>query len=58
MLKIIFVFILLSVSYEQSKVYYIKKISSENILKIFQELNVTLGKKVGLKVHSGEKGGQ
>ncbi len=58
MLKIIFVFILLSVSYEQSKVYYIKKISSENILKIFKELNVTLGNKVGLKVHSGEKGGQ
>ena len=56
MLKIIFVFILLSVSYEQSKVYYIKKISPANIVKIFKELNIKLGNKVGLKVHSGEAG--
>ena len=54
MLKIIFVFILLSVSYEQSKVYFMKHIKSANIKKIFQELKIELGKKIGLKVHSGE----
>ena len=61
MLKIIFVFILLSVSYEQSKpskVFFIKKINSSNIVKMFKLLNITLGNKIGLKVHSGEKGGK
>lgn len=57
MLKIIFVFILLSVSYEQSKVYLMKHITSSNIKRIFQELNTKLGKKIGIKVHSGELNG-
>ena len=54
MLNIILVFILLSVSYEKSKVFYIKKINSSNIVKMFKLLNITLGNKIGLKVHSGE----
>ena len=58
MLKLIYASILLSVSYEQSKVYYMKRISSENIKKIFIELKVPLGGKTGLKVHSGEKDGK
>ena len=57
MLKIIFLSILFSISKEQSKVFQIKRINSENMVTIFQKLNVTLGNKTGLKVHSGEKGG-
>lgn len=57
MLKIIFVFILLSVSNEQSKVFYIKKINSSNIVNMFKLLNITLGNNIGLKVHSGEFNG-
>ena len=57
MLKIIFLSILFSISKEQSKVFQFKRINSENMVTIFQKLNVTLGNKTGLKVHSGEKGG-
>ena len=57
MLKIIFVFILLSFSHEQSKVYFMKHIKPENVKRIFQELKISLGKKIGLKVHSGEFNG-
>jgi hypothetical protein len=57
MLKIIFLSILFSISKEQSKVFHFKRINSENMVTIFQKLNVTLGNKTGLKVHSGEKGG-
>jgi hypothetical protein len=55
MLKIIFLSILFSISKEQSKVFHFKRINSENMVTIFQKLNVTLGNKTGLKVHSGEK---
>ena len=45
-------------SFQKSDVYYMKKISSSNIVKIFQILNVTLEGNIGLKVHTGERGGR
>ena len=42
----------------KSKVYFIKDINSENIVKIYKELNTSLKEKVAVKVHSGEKGNQ
>ena len=40
----------------KSKVYYIKDITSDNLIKIFEALNVNLDGKVGVKVSTGEKG--
>ena len=57
MLKYILIIIFLSFSIEQSIVYMIKNITSSNMVKIFKKLNITLGGKIGLKVHSGEIGG-
>ena len=42
----------------KSKVYFIKDINSENIVKLYKKLNVSLKEKVAVKVHSGEKGNQ
>lgn len=42
----------------KSKVYFIKDINSENIVRIYKELNISLKEKVAVKVHSGEKGNQ
>ena len=39
-----------------SKVYYIKKISPENLIKIYEALGVKLPGKVGVKVSTGEDG--
>lgn len=39
-----------------SKVYYIKDINSDNLIKIFEALNVELKGRVGVKVSTGEKG--
>lgn len=41
-----------------SKVYFSKEITSENLLKIYDALNVELPGKVAVKLHSGEKGNQ
>lgn len=43
---------------KKSKVYYIKEITSENIVKIFEALEKELPGKVAVKVHSGEEGNQ
>lgn len=43
---------------EKSKVYFIKEITKENLVKIFNQLNFELKGKVAVKVHSGEKGNQ
>ena len=40
------------------KVYFIKEITPENIVKIYDALNKDLPGKVAVKVHSGEKGNQ
>ena len=57
MIKYIPLFLLISCTLEQANVYYTKNISSSNMVKIFQKLNIKLGKNIGLKVHSGEEGG-
>ena len=41
-----------------SKVYFTKDLTSEGLLKIYSALNVRLEGKVGVKIHSGEKGNQ
>lgn len=43
---------------EKSKVYFMKEISKENLVKIYDDLNVKLPGKVAVKVHSGEEGNQ
>lgn len=43
---------------KKSKVYFIKEISKENLVKIYDSLNVKLPGKVAVKVHSGEEGNQ
>ena len=41
-----------------SKVYFTKDLTSFGLLNIYEALNVTLEGKVGVKIHSGEKGNQ
>lgn len=43
---------------EKSKVYFSKEITPEKVVEIFKKLNVELGEKVAVKLHSGEKGNQ
>lgn len=40
----------------KSKVYFIKEINSDNLIKIYEALNIELKGKVGIKVSTGEKG--
>ncbi|MDO5564405.1 MAG: DUF362 domain-containing protein [Eubacteriales bacterium] len=42
----------------KSKVYFIKNITKENVIKMYNALNITLPGKVCVKLHSGEKGNQ
>lgn len=42
----------------KSKVYFIKEITPDNIVKIYKNLNINLKGKVAVKVHSGENGNQ
>ena len=42
----------------KSKVYFMKEITSENLVKIYHALNKELPGKVAIKVHSGEAGNQ
>lgn len=58
MLKYLLYISLISECFLKSKVFYIKKISSKNVVKAFKQLNITLEGKVGLKVHTGEIGGR
>lgn len=41
---------------EKSKVYYIKEINAENLIKIYEALGVNLKGKIGVKVSTGEDG--
>ena len=43
---------------EKAKVYFIKDITPENVVKVFKELNIDLKGNVAVKVHSGERGNQ
>ena len=42
----------------KSKVYFIREITPENVIKIYEALGIKLPGKVGVKVHSGEEGNQ
>ena len=42
----------------KSKVYFMKEITSENLVKIYHALNKELPGQVAIKVHSGEAGNQ
>ena len=42
----------------KSKVYFIENITPENIVKIYDALNIELEGKVAVKLHSGEEGNQ
>ena len=41
---------------EKSKVYFIKEITPENIIKAYEAVGKKLEKNVAVKMHSGEKG--
>lgn len=41
-----------------SKVYFTREISPENVLKLFKALDIELGGRVAVKLHSGETGNQ
>ena len=56
--KFVLLLSLLCVSIQKSDVYFTKEISPSAIVKLFKRLNYDLKGKVGLKVHTGEKGGQ
>ena len=43
---------------EKSKVYFMREITPENIVKIYEKLGAQLPGKVAVKLHSGEKGNQ
>ena len=43
---------------EKAKVYFIKEITSENVIKVYKALGITLKGNVAVKVHSGEDGNQ
>ena len=43
---------------EKAKVYFIKEITTENVVKIYEKLGKKLSGKVAVKVHSGEEGNQ
>lgn len=42
---------------EKSKVYFIKEINSENLIKIYDALGIDLSGKSGVKILIGEPGG-
>ena len=43
---------------EKSKVFLCREITPENVVKMYQQLGITLPGKVAVKVHSGEEGNQ
>ena len=43
---------------ETSKVYFLSEITPENVVKIYEALNVSLPGRVAVKLHSGEEGNQ
>lgn len=43
---------------EKSKVYFIKEVTPENVVRAYDALGITLGGNVAVKLHSGEPGNQ
>jgi uncharacterized Fe-S center protein len=46
------------INVDQPNVFFTREISPDSVVKMFKHLNYPLGGKVGLKVHTGEKGGK
>ena len=58
MLNIFVYTLLIFNTFQKSDVYFTKEISSKNIVNMFKKLDYKLEGKVGLKVHTGERGGK
>ena len=58
MLRYFLIFLLFCECIQKENVYFTKNITSSNMIKLFQKLNIKLSGKIGLKVHSGEIGGK
>ena len=43
---------------DNPNVFFTREISPDSVVKMFKQLNYPLGEKIGLKVHTGEKGGK
>ena len=43
---------------DNPSVFFTREISPDSVVKMFKQLNYPLGDKIGLKVHTGEKGGK
>ena len=43
---------------EKAKVYFTKEISSDSLVRLYDQLGVSLTGKVAVKLHSGEEGNQ
>ena len=46
------------INVDKSNVFFTREISPDSVVKMFKQLNYPLKGKVGLKVHTGEKGGK
>lgn len=57
MFKYFLILLFLGNSLQKADVYFTREISPSNMVKIYKKLNVDLKGNIGLKVHSGEKGG-
>ena len=56
--KYLFLLSFLSLSLQKSDVYFTKEISPSAIVKLYKRLNSEVKGNIGLKVHTGEKGGK
>ncbi len=43
---------------EKAKIYFTKEISPESVVRMFEQVGITLNGKVAVKLHSGERGNQ
>ena len=46
------------INIDKPNVFFTREISPDSVVKMFKQLNYPLKGKVGLKVHTGEKGGK
>ena len=58
MLRYLLIFLLFCEFIQKENVYFTKNITSSNMIKLLQKLNVKLSGNIGLKIHSGEIGGK
>ena len=40
------------------RVYYVKNVTVENLVKLYKKLGINLAPKIAVKLHSGERGNQ